>query len=147
MRRLPPQKSTFRSRARRNSFSAAALERRTALYPETTDVKVHRFPARLATLVAFLSFVVLPVVTCSNEDQSQVEQKLDQLGKEAEQKLKEAEPQVREGIRDAQKAVGKGVEAAGELIQQGGEELQQEARDTTESSLPDTVTRDTATRR
>jgi parvulin-like peptidyl-prolyl isomerase len=119
-------------------------------------VTVHRFPARLAALAATLLALAFPIVSCSKEDRSQVDQKVDELGKEteqkldelgeqAEQKLKEAEPQVRESMRDAQQAVGKGVEAAGELIQKGGEELQQEARDTTKSTLPDTVTRDTAT--
>ncbi len=103
-----------------------------------------RLSARPAAVAATLLLLALPLAACSKENHQQVEQKLDQLSKEAQQKLEEAEPRIQEGVRDAQKMVGKGVEAAGELIQKGGEELQNEARDTSKSSLPDTVTPDTA---
>jgi hypothetical protein len=105
-----------------------------------------RLSANPAAIAATLLLVTLPAAACSKENQAQVDQKLEQLSKEAQQKLEEAKPRVEAGVRDAQKAVGKGVEAAGELIQKSGEELQDGARDTSQSSLPDTVTPDPARR-
>ena len=105
-----------------------------------------RLSVHAAAFAAILLLVTLFAVACSKENQAQVDQKLDELSKEAQQKVDEAKPRIEAGVRDAQKAVGKGVEAAGELIQKGGEELQDEARDTSQSSLPDTVAPDTAPR-
>lgn len=95
-----------------------------------------------AAAVALL--VVFPLAGCDREDQAEVEERLEKLGDEAEQRWKKAEPEIREGVRDAGQAVGKGIEAAGEVIQRGGEELQEEVRDPSESTLPDTVSGDTA---
>lgn len=107
-------------------------------------MKLHRCRAHPAATAALLVLFVAPLAACSNEDQTQLNRKLEELGKEAQQKLKEAEPRIQEGVRDAQEVVGKGVEAAGELIQKRGEELQKGARDTSASSLPDTLSPDTA---
>jgi hypothetical protein len=108
--------------------------------PETTDVKLHR--CRALPAASLLVLLVAPLAACSKEDQTQIDRKLDELGKEAQEKLEEAKPQIQKGVRDAQEAVGKGVEAAGELIEKGGEELQKGARDTSDSSLPDTLSSD-----
>lgn len=116
-------------------------------------MRLHRCRARPAATAALLVLLVAPLAACSDEDQTRINRKLDELGKEAQQKLKEADPRIQEGVRDAQEVVGKGVEAAGELIQKrgaelqkGGEELQKGARDTSASSLPDTLSADASGR-
>jgi dsDNA-specific endonuclease/ATPase MutS2 len=107
-------------------------------------VTLYRSTFRVAVVAAVLLIGTLAAGGCKKEDQAQVNQKLDELSKEAQQKMEEAKPRVEAGVRDAQKAVGKGVEAAGELIQKGGEELQKKGRDTSNTTLPDTLTPDTA---
>lgn len=101
-----------------------------------------RLRARGAVLAA-TALVTLPLIACDREDEAQVEEQLDRLGKQAGQAWEKAKPELEEAGRKAGNAVGKGLEAAGEAIERGGEELQEEVRDTTVSSLPDTVTRDT----
>jgi hypothetical protein len=110
-------------------------------------VTIDRSPVRRGVIAAGLLLLALPLAACSKQDEAEVNRKLDEAGQKAEEKWKQAEPEIKEGVRDAGEAVGKGVEAAGELIQKGGEELQEEARDTTKSTLPDTVRPDTAGRR
>jgi F0F1-type ATP synthase membrane subunit b/b' len=98
--------------------------------------------ARLAAVTACTFFLALPMAACDREDQAKVEEELEQVEENVDEALEDAEPVIEEGVREAGKAVGKGVEAAGELIQKGGEELQEEVRDTSASTLPDTVTKD-----
>lgn len=88
-------------------------------------------------LALFLS--TLPLAGCDREDQADVDRTLDEASEKVDAAVEKAEPAVQEGLRDAGEAVGKGLEAAGEVVQQGGENLQEEARDTTETTLPDTV--------
>ncbi len=97
---------------------------------------------RAAAAVSLLA--ILPLAGCDREDKAEVDRALDELGEKAEQTWKEAQPQIKEGVRDAGEVVGKGIEAAGEVMQRSGEKLQDEARDTTDSTLPDTVSGDTA---
>ena len=96
-----------------------------------------------AAFLAIVFLAALSLAGCDREDRADVERSVDEAGEEAEEAWNEAEPEIREGLRDAGEVVGKGVEAAGEVIQRGGEELQEEARDTTATTLPDTVASDT----
>jgi predicted small secreted protein len=113
-----------------------------------------RSRASVAAIAAALLLLALPVAGCDRDNKKQVEKDLERAGKQADRQLDElgnkaekawedAKPHVEKGMRDAGKAVGKGIEVAGEAIQKGGEELQKEARDTSQSTLPDTVTKDT----
>lgn len=97
---------------------------------------------RCVAAATVLLLLTLPLASCDREDQAEVDEKLKEVEEDVERAWEKAEPEVREGVRDAGEAVGKGLEAAGELIQRGGAELQEEARDTSASTLPDTVSRD-----
>jgi len=104
-------------------------------------LRLFRRSSQVAT--ALVVTVSVGLLGCNREGQAEVEEKLDEVGERLEREWEKAEPEIREGVREAGEAVGKGLEAAGELIQKGGEELQEEARDTTESTLPDTAGSDT----
>lgn len=96
-------------------------------------------PAAASVLAAAL-VLLLATSACGREDRGDLEERLGEVGRDVDEALDEAEPKIEEAVRDAGKAVGKGMEAAGEVIQKGGEELQDGVRDTTASTLPDTVT-------
>ena len=100
------------------------------------------FPTRCGAL-ALLAALALPAQACDREDERDVERSLEEAAEEVDEAVREARPKVEEGLEDAGRAVGRGVEAAGEALQRGGEAIQEEARDPDDTTLPDTVERDT----
>lgn len=102
-------------------------------------MRLERAPFGAAAVFAAALCLVLPAAACDREDQDRMQEDLNELGEKAEEAIEEARPKVEEGVREAGEAVGKGLEVAGEVIQKGGEELQEDLRDTTATTLPDTV--------